>query len=181
MSVTGTTIQLEINGVAVSVDNVPIDTGMTDFLREYLNMTGTRWSCRQAVCRSCTIIIDNPDGTSETSLTCVMPAITFIGKKIRTIEGAARENADSPVAGLSRVQEAFLKNFAFQCGYCTPGFVNEATVLLEKLTRDPINRDQVEKTITEALDPHLCRCTGYVRYYAAIKELILATPELLKP
>ncbi len=176
----GTTIALEINGVPVSVDNVPLDVGMADFLREYLNMTGTRWSCRQAVCRACTIIIDNPDGTSETSLTCVMPAITFVGKKIRTIEGIARDNVEDPVAGLSAIQAAFLKNYAFQCSYCTPGFVNEATVLIEKLARAPITRDQVEQTITEALDPHLCRCTGYIRYYEAIREVILATPGLVK-
>ena len=81
---------------------------------------------------------------------------------------------------MTALQDAFLKNYAFQCSYCTPGFVNEATVLLERLKLQPIAKNQVEQTITDALDSHLCRCTGYVRYFEAIKQVILATPGLVK-
>jgi aerobic-type carbon monoxide dehydrogenase small subunit (CoxS/CutS family) len=78
------------------------------------------------------------------------------------------------------VQTAFLDNFAFQCGYCTPGFVNQAQVLVESLARAPVPRAAVEVRILEAMDGHICRCTGYVRYYAALRKVILADPKLTR-
>jgi aerobic-type carbon monoxide dehydrogenase small subunit (CoxS/CutS family) len=84
------------------------------------------------------------------------------------------------ITALSPVQQAFLDHFSFQCGYCTPGFVNAATVLLERLAKSPVAASEVEATISEALDPHLCRCTGYVRYYQAVKALVLDTPGLVR-
>jgi aerobic-type carbon monoxide dehydrogenase small subunit (CoxS/CutS family) len=79
---------------------------------------------------------------------------------------------------MSPVQQAFLDQFSFQCGYCTPGFVNAATVLMERLKRAPIARRDVERTVASALESHICRCTGYVRYYQAVRDVILATPGL---
>ena len=61
-----------------------------------------------------------------------------------------------------------------------PWFVNAATVLIERLQRKPIARSQVEAAVAEALEKHLCRCTGYVRYYQAVREVILATPGLTR-
>jgi aerobic-type carbon monoxide dehydrogenase small subunit (CoxS/CutS family) len=81
---------------------------------------------------------------------------------------------------MSTVQQKFLEHFSFQCGYCTPGFVNATTVLIERLRRNPITKDQIEATIMDALNEHICRCTGYVRYYEAVKDLVLATPGLVK-
>jgi aerobic-type carbon monoxide dehydrogenase small subunit (CoxS/CutS family) len=81
---------------------------------------------------------------------------------------------------MSTVQQKFLEHFSFQCGYCTPGFVNATTVLIERLRRNPIAKDQIEATIMDALNEHICRCTGYVRYYEAVKDLVLATPGLVK-
>jgi aerobic-type carbon monoxide dehydrogenase small subunit (CoxS/CutS family) len=78
------------------------------------------------------------------------------------------------------VQQAFLDRFSFECGYCTPGFVNAATVLIERLERKPVSRTQVEATVAAALETHLCRCTGYVRYYEAVRDVILATPGLTR-
>jgi len=78
------------------------------------------------------------------------------------------------------VQQKFLEHFSFQCGYCTPGFVNATTLLIERLRRHPISADAVETTITDALNDHICRCTGYVRYYQAVKDLVLSTPGLVK-
>jgi aerobic-type carbon monoxide dehydrogenase small subunit (CoxS/CutS family) len=75
---------------------------------------------------------------------------------------------------LSVLQKAFIEHFAFQCGYCTPGFLNEAQVLLERLARKPVAVSELDKTIAEALDGHLCRCTGYVKYYEAVRAVILA-------
>jgi aerobic-type carbon monoxide dehydrogenase small subunit (CoxS/CutS family) len=78
------------------------------------------------------------------------------------------------------VQQKFLEHFSFQCGYCTPGFVNGATVLVERLKRQPVAREQLDETITEALNDHICRCTGYVRYFEAVKDVVLSTPGLIK-
>jgi aerobic-type carbon monoxide dehydrogenase small subunit (CoxS/CutS family) len=61
-----------------------------------------------------------------------------------------------------------------------PGFVNAATVLVEQLTRQPVPREKVEETVAAALGSHICRCTGYVRYFEAVRDLILATPDLTR-
>jgi aerobic-type carbon monoxide dehydrogenase small subunit (CoxS/CutS family) len=116
------------------------------------------------------VIVDRTDGTSYTSPTCVVPAANFHGKKIRTIEGHASNRE------LTVLQTAFIEHFAFQCGYCTPGFLNEGQVLLERLEKKPIAQAALEKTIGEALDGHLCRCTGYVKYHQAVRSVVLSDP-----
>jgi aerobic-type carbon monoxide dehydrogenase small subunit (CoxS/CutS family) len=166
-----TTLGIAINGRAYGPMEVRDDLTLIDFLREYLGLTGTKFGCGVAQCLSCTVIVDNPDGTSYTSPTCSVSAASFDGKAIRTVEGLA-ENGE-----LSVLQKAFIDHFAFQCGYCTPGFLNEGQVLLERLARSPVARPDLDKTIAEALDGHLCRCTGYIKYHEAVRDVILADPE----
>jgi aerobic-type carbon monoxide dehydrogenase small subunit (CoxS/CutS family) len=163
-----TTLSITVNGHAHSPTEVRDDLTMNDYLREYLDMTGTKFGCGAAQCLSCAVIIDNPDGTSYTSPTCIVPAAHFHGKAIRTVEGHARDGELSPL------QKAFIEHFAFQCGYCTAGFLNEGQVLLERLAKTPVAHDELEKTIAEALDGHLCRCTGYIKYHKAVRDVILA-------
>ena len=170
---------LHINGVQQEPVDVPEDMMLVDVLHEYLGLTGTRFGCGQGVCRACTVIVDDADGSREVR-SCITGAHWFDGKRIRTVEGNAKRDDTGAITTLSPVQQAFLDHFSFQCGYCTPGFVNAATVLLEKLEKSPVAKADVEATITEALDPHLCRCTGYVRYYQAVKELVLKTPGLVR-
>jgi aerobic-type carbon monoxide dehydrogenase small subunit (CoxS/CutS family) len=134
-------------------------------------MTGTKFGCGAAQCLSCAVIVDNPDGTSHTNPTCIVPAASFNGKKIRTIEGHAKNGE------LTILQKSFIEHFAFQCGYCTPGFLNEGQVLLERLEKKPVAREDLESTIGEALDGHICRCTGYVKYNEAVKAAVLAEPK----
>jgi len=165
-----TTLTVTINGRAYGPRDVRDNLSMNDFLREYLGMTGTKFGCGVAQCLSCAVIIDNPDGTSHTSPTCIVPAVSFHGKSIRTVEGHAKNGE------LSVLQKAFIEHFSFQCGYCTAGFLNEGQVLLERLARQPVRRADLEKTITEALDGHLCRCTGYIKYHEAVRDVILADP-----
>jgi aerobic-type carbon monoxide dehydrogenase small subunit (CoxS/CutS family) len=179
MSVAKTPLSVNVNGQDTGPIDVPDGLMMLDFLNEYLNLTGTRLGCGIGVCHACTVIVDRPDGRSEEMRTCVASAHSFAGKRIRTIEAHAQRDANGRLR-LSPVQQAFIEHFAFQCGYCTSGFVNSATVLIERLRREPVAREDVERTITDALDPHICRCTGYVRYYAAVREVILATPGLVK-
>ena len=166
-----TTLSLTINGKKHGPMDVRDDLSMNDFLREMLGMTGTKFGCGAAQCLSCAVIIDNPDGTSYTSPTCVVSAASFDGKAIRTVEGHVRDGE------LSALQQAFINHFAFQCGYCTAGFLNEGQVLLERLARTPVARGDLETTIADALDGHLCRCTGYIKYHEAVRDVILADPQ----
>jgi aerobic-type carbon monoxide dehydrogenase small subunit (CoxS/CutS family) len=104
--------------------------------------------------------------------TCINGAATFAGKRVRTVEAHAKEGR------LSNVQQAFVDHFAFQCGYCTAGFINEATCLIEDLALNPVSPDALKGRIEASLGNHLCRCTGYVRYYEAVRDLVLADPKL---
>ena len=135
---------------------------------DLLGMTGTKFGCGAAQCLSCAVIVDDPDGTSYTRPTCIVAATEFNGKAIRTVEGHAKDGQLSPL------QKAFVEHFAFQCGYCTAGFLNEGQVLLERFAKAPIDRAQLEKEIAEALDGHLCRCTGYIKYHQAVRDVVLA-------
>ena len=165
-------ISMAVNGTRVGPHEVPEGLSMNDYLREYLNLTGTKLGCGVGACSACVVIVDDADGTSRTMHTCITNAEFFAGKSVRTIEGHEKGGE------LTRVQAAFLDHFAFQCGYCTPGFVNEAQVLIESLARAPAPRAEVETRILAAMDGHICRCTGYVGYYAALRELILGDPKL---
>ncbi|MFM0156372.1 (2Fe-2S)-binding protein [Paraburkholderia sediminicola] len=173
-------VSVKVNGEIVGPTDVPAGLMMIDFLHEYLHLTGSRLGCGQGICHACVVIVDKPDGTSEEVRTCITGANFFHGKTIRTIEGHAKRNEAGEVIELSPIQQKFLEHFSFQCGYCTPGFVNAATVLIERLKRQPITKDQVEQTITVGLNDHICRCTGYVRYYEAVKEVVMTTPGLVK-
>jgi aerobic-type carbon monoxide dehydrogenase small subunit (CoxS/CutS family) len=166
-----TTLSVTINGRTYGPTEVRDTLTMNDYLREYLGLTGTKFGCGAAQCLSCAVIVDNPDGTSYTSPTCIVPAASFNGKSIRTVEGHAKNGE------LSVLQKAFIDHFAFQCGYCTAGFLNESQVLLERLARKRVPRAALEKTIAQALDGHLCRCTGYIRYHEAVRDVILADPQ----
>jgi aerobic-type carbon monoxide dehydrogenase small subunit (CoxS/CutS family) len=165
-----TALNITINGRAYGPMEVSDTLTMNDFLREMLGMTGTKFGCGAAQCMSCAVIVDDPNGTSYTSPTCIVAAASFDGKKIRTVEGHAKDGE------LSALQKAFVERFAFQCGYCTAGFLNEGQVLLERLAKGPVPRADLEKIITEALDSHLCRCTGYIKYHEAVRDVILADP-----
>ncbi len=166
-----TTLAIRINGLAYGPMEVRDDLTMNDFLREMLGLSGTKFGCGAAQCLSCAVIVDDPDGRSYTRPTCIASAASFNGKAIRTVEGHAKNGE------LTALQKAFIEHFAFQCGYCTPGFLNEGQVLLERLAKERVARAELEKTIGEALNGHLCRCTGYIKYHEAVRDVILADPE----
>ncbi|MGY8668762.1 (2Fe-2S)-binding protein [Bradyrhizobium sp. UFLA05-109] len=173
-------LTVTINGQRRGPLDVPEGLMMIDVLHEMLELTGPRLGCGIGICHACVVIWDRDDRTSEEVRTCITGAGFFDGKSIRTIEGIARRDDKGQVLALSPVQQAFLDKFSFQCGYCTPGFVMAATVLVERLARAPVARGEVEATVAAALEPHICRCTGYVRYYQAVRDVILATPGLIR-
>jgi aerobic-type carbon monoxide dehydrogenase small subunit (CoxS/CutS family) len=81
---------------------------------------------------------------------------------------------------LSTVQQAFIEHFSFQCGYCTLARVTAATVLVERLKTAPVARRDLEAAIDKAMGQHICRCTGYVCCFEAVRHLALATPGLVR-
>jgi aerobic-type carbon monoxide dehydrogenase small subunit (CoxS/CutS family) len=166
-----TTLAIRINGLSYGPMEVRDDLTMNDFLREVLGLSGTKFGCGAAQCLSCAVIVDDPDGRSYTRPTCIASAASFNGKAIRTVEGHAKNGE------LTALQKAFIEHFAFQCGYCTPGFLNEGQVLLERLAKERVARGDLDKTIGEALNGHLCRCTGYIKYHEAVRDVILSDPE----
>lgn len=169
-------LTLTINGKKVGPIDVPIGMPMIDFLHGYLNLTGTHFGCGQGVCHACTVVEIQDDGTMVDTRTCINSAHAFNGKTIITIEGQAHKNDKNEIIELSPIQQAFVEHFSFQCGYCTSGFVSAATAFIDRLKHQPIKRTDLESAIEDALNDHICRCTGYVRYYEAVREVALATP-----
>ena len=133
-------ISMTVNGVGVGPHQVPEGLSMNDYLREYLGLTGTKFGCGIGMCSACVVILDGVEGTSHTVHTCINGAKFFAGKAIRTIEGIAHEGRLTPV------QSAFLDHFAFQCGYCTPGFIERGA----GTAREPRPRAGAQKAEVEA-------------------------------
>jgi len=169
-------LTLTVNGEKIGPIDVPLGMPMVDFLHHYLNLTGTRFGCGEGVCHACTVVEVQEDGTQKESRTCIYGAHMFDGREIITVEGHAKLNEQGEVEELSPVQKAFVDLFAFQCSYCTPGFVTGATVFIDQLKREPVKKEDLQTAIEDALNVHICRCTGYVRYYEAIREVALNTP-----
>ena len=125
-------------------------THLADFLRSNLKLTGTHIGCEHGVCGACTVLVDG-----EAVRSCLMLAIQADGCEVTTIEGLANGEELSPL------QEAFSKNHALQCGFCTPGMLISLTAFI----RDNPGAD--ETAIREAISGNLCRCTGYQSIVAA--------------
>lgn len=169
-------LSLVVNGKKIGPVDVPVGMPMIDFLHHYLNLTGTHFGCGEGVCHACTVVEVQPDGSLTDTRTCITSAHAFDGKTIITIEGQAKTAADGKIVELTPVQKAFAEHFSFQCGYCTSGFVAAATAFIDNLKRKPVKRADLEPAIEEALNDHICRCTGYVRYYEAVRDVALSTP-----
>ena len=127
---------------------------LTDFLRHEIGATGTHVGCEHGICGACTVRLDG-----KAVRACLMLAVQAHGKSLATVEGLA-----APDGSLSGLQMAFHRNFALQCGYCTPGFLMS---LADYLERHP---DPTEPQIREALSGNLCRCTGYSEIVNAALE-----------
>ena len=132
MTLASRPLSMTINGRAVGPIDVPDDMMMIDFLHEFLNLTGSRMGCGQGICYACTVAVTQPDGSLREMRTCITGAHFFAGRSVHTVEGWAERDSRGGVVALSPVQQAFIEHYAFQCGYCTPGFVTGATVLMDR-------------------------------------------------
>jgi aerobic-type carbon monoxide dehydrogenase small subunit (CoxS/CutS family) len=174
MSVKQVTVNFILNNRAVTA-TVPDDLALVDYLQEEQGLSGTRLCCGIGVCKVCTVKAQRVSTSQgQPMLACSTPVALLQGQTITTVEGVGSPQAPS------KVQQAFLDHFAFQCGYCTPGFVMATTMLIERLRAAPVAKDALDKAIEEAVGQHICRCTGYAKYYAAIKSVILAEGGLVK-
>jgi aerobic-type carbon monoxide dehydrogenase small subunit (CoxS/CutS family) len=169
-------IDLTINRQRIQRKNVPSDLRLLDFLHEDLGLSGTKFCCGIGVCRACTVLANRtPDAPPVPVLACSVPVAELNGQSITTVEGLAQ----SPQR-LTVLQQAFLDEFAFQCGYCTPGFLMAAHGMMERLRVAPVASDVLDETIRQNCSQHICRCTGYVRYHSAIRKAVLQTPGLVR-
>ena len=167
-------VTIRINGRPVQRE-VPADLALIDLLQEDLGLTGTKLCCGIGVCRACTVAVaQQPGALPQPLLACSTPAALLDGQEVTTVEGLAEPGQ------LSRLQQAFLDHFAFQCGYCTSGFLMAATMLLQRLRAAPVARERLDAAIADACGAHVCRCTGYERYYAAIRSVVLSEKGLVR-
>lgn len=166
-------LDLIINDEQVQRRSIDGSMWLNGFLREDLGLTGTKFCCGIAVCRVCTVAWRRvPSSHWEPIRTCTTPLEYVNGTEIKSVEGLATGEKLHPL------QEAFLQNFSFQCGYSAPGFLMASYCLLDRLSRSPVPRADVDAAIHDAVGQHVCRCTGYVRYHRAIKQVVLAAPGL---
>ena len=142
---------LSVNGRKLPV-NVDSQTSLLTVLRDYLNLTGSKYGCGEAQCGACTVLIDG-----QTTRSCTMPVGKVAGKQITTIEGLEKDGQLHPV------QEAFIEADAMQCGYCTSGMIMAGVGLLKK------NAKPSRAEIVKHMDRNVCRCGAYQRIVKAIE------------
>ena len=152
-------VSFTLNGEPVDV-LVDDNTTLLDLLRDQIGLTGTKKGCEEGECGACTVIIDDRPINS-----CVTLACDVAGCNVITIEGLAKDGVLTPI------QQQFIDQWAFQCGYCTPGMIMSATALLNR------NPHPTELEIREAIEGNLCRCTGYQKIIEAIQ---LAAEDMAK-
>ncbi|MEO6914186.1 MAG: (2Fe-2S)-binding protein [Candidatus Baltobacteraceae bacterium] len=147
------TITLRVNGAERKLDAEPWVT-LLDALRERLHLTGTKKGCNFGQCGACTVIVDG-----RRMLSCMTLAVMHDGADVTTIEGIGRDGALHPI------QQAFIDQDAFQCGYCTPGQIMSAVALLEE------GHASSDAEIKEWMSGNLCRCAAYPQILAAIQQV----------
>ena len=145
-------IELTVNGREVSLEIQP-QLMLLDLLRDRLSLKGAKRSCDLQVCGACTILVDGKAVSS-----CTYLAYEARGAEVLTIEGLADGNTLHPM------QQAFIDNGAFQCGFCTPGMILAAKSLLDETPRPS------EEKVKEYMEGNICRCTGYRKILEAILD-----------
>jgi xanthine dehydrogenase YagT iron-sulfur-binding subunit len=145
-------VSLFVNGEHHALGLDPRTT-LLDFLREHLDLTGTKKGCDQGQCGACTVLVDGRRINS-----CLTFAVMYEGAQITTIEGLAQNGALHPL------QQAFIDHDAFQCGYCTPGQICSAVALIAE------GRARTADDIRELMSGNICRCGAYTNIVAAIQQ-----------
>ena len=143
-------VTININGID-HTEMVKANTLLVNFLRDKLDLTGTKRGCELGDCGSCTVLVDGKPVNS-----CLMLAVEADGRKVVTIEGVSTTDS------LDVVQQKFLEFGAVQCGYCTAGMIMSAKALLMN------NPHPTYEEVCEGISGNLCRCTGYINIIRAV-------------
>ncbi len=149
---TGVPVVLRVNGGEHRLTLDPRTT-LLDTLRDHLGLTGSKKGCDQGQCGACTVHVDG-----ARTLACLSLAVAMQGKAVTTIEGLA------PAGSLHPMQQAFIDNDAFQCGYCTPGQIMSAVALVDE------GHAGDAASIREGMSGNLCRCAAYPNIVAAVEQ-----------
>lgn len=144
-------IHIIVNGRDYELQVKPWST-LLEILRDDLGLTGTKEGCGAGECGACTVIMEGKAVNA-----CLILAVETNGKKITTIEGLADGDILHPI------QEAFLEVGGMQCGFCTPGMILSAKVLLD------VNNNPTDEEIRKGLEGNFCRCTGYTKIIESVK------------
>jgi carbon-monoxide dehydrogenase small subunit len=144
---------ITVNGKEHPLEQGELELSLLDYIRERLELTGTKYGCGTGACGSCTVLID---GAARKA--CVLTVAKAAGREVTTIE-ALQESDGS----LHPLQQAFIDAGAIQCGYCTPGMVMVSLSLLKK--KPSPSREDIRK----ALAGNICRCTGYQQIVDAVE------------
>lgn len=144
---------LNVNGTRLHV-TAPAEETLLSVLRNRLDLTGTKYGCGEGQCGACTVLLDG-----RATRSCLIPASAAASGKITTIEGLEQHGVLTPV------QQAFLDEGAFQCGYCTSGMIMGVASVREK------NPAAGEAEYREELQKHICRCGGYPKYLSVVRRL----------
>ena len=147
-------VTITVNGTQVT-RRVEARTHLTDFLRDELGRTGSHIGCEHGICGACTVRIDG-----EIRRGCLTLAVQANGRKVDTIEGL------SDSGELAKLQEAFHRRNALQCGFCTPGMLLAAQDLVK--TEPGADRERIR----EHMSGNYCRCTGYHAIVDAVEEVL---------
>src|SRR2546427_9011404 len=145
-------LSFQLNGKPWQLDCEPADT-LAEVLRNQLNLNGTKVSCEVQVCGACTALVDDVPVSA-----CTYLAYEARGRRVTTIEGIGDDERLHPI------QQAFLDEFAFQCGFCTPGMILAAKALLQE------SPEPTDAEVVSYMDGNLCRCTGYRPILKAIRR-----------
>jgi len=154
-------VKLNINREAYGIE-VGANETLIKVLHEKIGLTGTKLGCDSGECGACTVLIDG-----EPVPSCSTLAIGCEGKEILTIEGVA----DPKTGKLDRIQDAFIDNFGFQCGYCTPGMILVAKALIDKKGGEALT----DREIREAVAGNICRCGDYPSIVQSIRAAAVKT------
>jgi len=153
-----TEISFMLNGRSRTVTTDP-DRPLLEVLREDFHLTGSKFGCGEGQCRACTVMING-----QSTPSCITPIGDVAKESVLTIESLATDGKLHPV------QQAFLDEGAFQCGYCTSGMIMGVTAVMKN------NPKATETQILSELDRHICRCCSYVGYRKAVRRVLDMTP-----
>ena len=153
-------IKFTINGSEQAV-TIPVSMNAVTLIRDVLKLSGTKIGCGEGECGACTILVDG-----ESVNSCLMFAVEFDGREITTVEGIQKEDGS-----LSDLQDNFVKEWATQCGFCTPGMIMQGTYMVNK------NQAMSREEIARGIEGNICRCTGYKKIIDAMDTTINSNVE----